>query len=216
MSVQLQPGTQALVDELLYAKETARRREAHKKIIALPDKDQVEAYLLERLDDDPDRWQRTWSLATLAESGLAEGKKTVLDHTLDPPEADPWARHFALIYAANFSPFPSAQIEGATNDADVLPRATALRLLLAEGEDRYADELLNMLDDPDARDAWAAARALRNRSDVVMKTLRDRIEAQFIQPLVEIAAFYRNPLRNVRASLNALMQVDVVFLGYVR
>jgi hypothetical protein len=31
-----------------------------------------------------------------------------------------------------------------------------------------------------------------------------------------LSAFYRNPLRNVRGSLNALMQVDVIFLGYVR
>jgi hypothetical protein len=33
---------------------------------------------------------------------------------------------------------------------------------------------------------------------------------------VLLTTFYRNPLRNVRDSLNALMQVDVVFLGYVR
>jgi hypothetical protein len=33
---------------------------------------------------------------------------------------------------------------------------------------------------------------------------------------VVLTTFYRNPLRNVRGSLNALMQVDVVFLGYVR
>ena len=34
--------------------------------------------------------------------------------------------------------------------------------------------------------------------------------------VILLTAFYRNPLRNVRTSLNALMQVDVVFLGYVR
>jgi len=188
MSVQLQPGTQDLVDELLYAKETARRREAHKKIIALPDKDQVEAYLLERLESETDRWQRTWSLATLAEIGLPDGRQAVLDHTADPPEPDRWARHFALIYAANFSPFPITQVEQATNDADALPKATALRLLLANGQDRYVDELLDMLRDPNAPGAWAAARALRNRSDVVMKTLRGHIEARFVQPLVDIAS----------------------------
>jgi hypothetical protein len=158
MSVQLQPGTQDLVDELLYAKETARRREAHKKIIALPDKDQVEAYLLERLEPETDRWQRTWSLATLAEIGLPDGRQTVLAHTADPPEPDHWARHFALIYAANFSPFSIKQVEQATNDADPLPKATALRLLLAHGQDQYVDELLNMLHDHNAPGAWAAAR----------------------------------------------------------
>jgi hypothetical protein len=31
-----------------------------------------------------------------------------------------------------------------------------------------------------------------------------------------LTSFYRNPLRNVRGSLNSLMQVDVVFLGYIR
>jgi hypothetical protein len=31
-----------------------------------------------------------------------------------------------------------------------------------------------------------------------------------------LSAFYESPLKNVRGSLNALMQVDVVFLGYVR
>jgi hypothetical protein len=33
---------------------------------------------------------------------------------------------------------------------------------------------------------------------------------------IMLSAFYRNPLRNVRGSLNALMQVDIIFLGYVR
>ena len=39
---------------------------------------------------------------------------------------------------------------------------------------------------PDAR--WAAARALRNRSDFNMKPLRDHIEGQFINNLTEIAS----------------------------
>lgn len=34
--------------------------------------------------------------------------------------------------------------------------------------------------------------------------------------VILLSAFYRNPLRNVRSSLNSLMQVDVIFLGYVR
>ncbi len=34
--------------------------------------------------------------------------------------------------------------------------------------------------------------------------------------VILLSAFYRSPLQNVRGSLNALMQVDVVFLGYVR
>jgi hypothetical protein len=33
---------------------------------------------------------------------------------------------------------------------------------------------------------------------------------------VLLTTFYKNPLQNMRASLNALMQVNVVFLGYVR
>jgi hypothetical protein len=34
--------------------------------------------------------------------------------------------------------------------------------------------------------------------------------------VILLSAFYSSPLKNVRTSLNALMQVDVVFLGYVR
>ena len=188
MPVQLQPQTQDLVDTLLYAEEKAKRSEALKQIIALPDKDQVEKYILEQLPSETDRWQRTWSVSALAEIGLADGQKTVLDHTDDPPESDPWVRHFALINAANFSPFPVTEIKQATKDTDVLPRATALRLLLANGQNQYADELMEMLrgaHGPDA--AWAAARALRNRSDIAMKILRGHIEDQFIAPLAEIA-----------------------------
>lgn len=33
---------------------------------------------------------------------------------------------------------------------------------------------------------------------------------------IVLTTFYRNPLQNVRGSLNSLMQVDVVFLGFVR
>ena len=189
MPVQLQAQTQELVDSLLYAEENARRSEALKTIISLPDKDQVEKYILERFASETDRWRRTWSLSALAQIGLVDGRKMVLDCTIDPPESDPWVRHFALVNAANFSPFPTTQIQGATKDTDVLPKATAFRLLSANGQDQYADELLKMLRDvnvPDAR--WAAARALRNRSDMNMKPLRDHIEGQFIQSLVKIVS----------------------------
>lgn len=189
MPVKLQPQTQDLVDMLLYAKENSIRKEALQKILTLPDKDQVETYILEQLASGGDRWPRTWSLSALAEIGSANGTKTVLDHTFDPPESDAWARHFALINAANFEPFPMAQIESATKDADVLPRATAFRLLLANGHDQYAEELLKMLWDENVPDAaWAAARALRNRSDMKMKPLRNHIEGQFIESLVKIAS----------------------------
>jgi len=189
MSVQLQPETQNLVDTLLYDKDQAKRKEALKTVNALADKDQVEKYLLERLITEKDRWRRTWSLSVLAEIGLLDGAQIVLEHIADPPEVDPWVRHFALLNAANLTPFPRVEIECATKDIEVLPKATALRLLLAHGEDHYADELLNMLQDanvPNAR--WAAARALRNRSDMKMKPLRQRIEDRFIPYLVDIAS----------------------------
>ena len=189
MPVELQPQTQDLVDTLLYAKENSIRNEALQKILTLPDKDQVEAYILEQLASATNRWPRTWSLSALAKIGSANGTKTVLDHTFDPPESDAWARHFALINSANFEPFPMAKIENATKDVDVLPRATAFRLLLANGQDQYAEELLKMLWDENIPDAaWAAARALRNRSDMKMKPLRNHIEGQFIEPLVKIAS----------------------------
>jgi HEAT repeats len=189
MPVQLQPQTQDLVDTLLYAKENAVRNEALQKIVALPDKDQVETYILEQLDSATERWPRTWSLSVLAEIGSANGTKKVLDHTFDPPESDAWARHFALINAANFEPFPMAQIEKATKDHEVLPKATAFRLLLANGHDKYADDLLAMLWDESVPDStWAAARVLRNRSEMKMKPLRNHIEGQFIEPLVKIAS----------------------------
>jgi hypothetical protein len=189
MPVQLQSQTQDLVDTLLYAEENAIRLEALQKIVALPEKDQVEAYILEQLDSATERWPRTWSLSVLSEIGSANGTKKVLDHTFDPPETDAWARHFALINAANFIPFPTEQIEKATKDTDVLPRATALRLLLANGQDKYAEDLLNMLWDQTVPDGiWAAARALRNRSDMKMKPLRNHIEGQFIDPLIKIAS----------------------------
>lgn len=189
MPIQLQPQTQDLVDTLMYAKEIATRNEALTKIANLADKDEVEAYILEQLDSGTDRWPRTWLLSALATIGSANGTNVVIDHTFNPPETDAWARHFALINAANFEPFPTTKIEKATKDSEVLPRATAFRLLLAHGHDQYADELLKMLEDetvPDA--AWAAARALRNRTELRIKTLRKHIEGQFIDSLVKIAS----------------------------
>ena len=189
MPVQLQPQTQDLVDTLLYAKENDKRNEALQKLATLPDKDQVEAYILEQLESATEGLPRTWSLSALAGIGSENGTKKVLDHTFYPPESDFWARHFALINAANFVPFPMDQIERATKDTDVLPKATAFRLLLANGQDKYADELLKMLWDESVPDAiWAAARALRNRSELKMKPLRNHIEGQFIEPLVKIAS----------------------------
>jgi HEAT repeat protein len=183
MPVQLQQETQDLIDTLLNDRDQEKRNEALRSIVTRPDKDQVEKYLLERFtrfNKETDRWRRTWSVSALAGIGLPDGARKVLECIADPPEADPWVRHFALIYVANFNPFPMAEIENATKDKEVLPKATALRLLLAHGEDQYADELLNMLQDanvPNAR--WAAARALRNRNEVKMKPLRGRIEERF-------------------------------------
>lgn len=189
MTVQLKPETQNLVDTLLYDKDKAKRNEALGLIITLPDKDQVEKFVLDRLVSEKDRWRRTWSLSVLAQIGLADGIKEVLEHTTEQREPDPWARHFALVNAANFDPFPKAEIDRATKDSDVLPKATAFRLLLADGQDQYADELLKMLQDVNLSDArWAAARALRNRTDVKMKPLRDHMEGQFISSLVDIAS----------------------------
>jgi len=188
MSIQLQPETQKLIDTLLYDDDKAKRNVALGEIVTQPDTDQVEKYILERLDSEKDRWRLTWSLSILAEIGLPDGKKEVLTHISEKSEDDPWVRHFALINAANFSPFPVKEFESATKDSDVLPKATALRLLLAEGKDQYSEELLDMLSDvtfPDAR--WAAARALRNRIEIKMKPLRDHIEGEFLEPLVDIA-----------------------------
>ena len=189
MSIQLQPETQRLVDILLYDKDKAKQYEAIQMIATRPDKDQVEKYLLDRLVSENDRWRRTWSLSVLSEIGLPDGKKEVLKHIHEQSEADAWVRHFALVNAANFSPFPMTEIEGATKDMDVLPRATAFRLLLANDQDQYTEELLKMLNDGNSADArWAAARALRNRTDMKMKPLRNHIEGQFISSLVDIAS----------------------------
>jgi HEAT repeat protein len=189
MSVHLQPETQNLVDTLLYDKDQSKRREVLKTVNALADKAQVEKYLLERFDNEEDRWRRTWTLTVLSEIGMPDGKQKILAHAAESQEPDPWVRHFALINAANFDPFPKAEIEAATNDTDVLPKAMALRVLLAHGEDHYSDELMDMLMDENVSDArWAAARALRNRSDVKMKAMRARIEDGFIPCLVELAA----------------------------
>jgi len=189
MPAQLKSELQNLVDTLLYDKDQAKRNEALQTIGTLPDKDKVEKFLLKRFGTAKDRWERTWSISVLAGIGLPDGMKKVLEHTANPPESDPWARHFALLNAANFATFPIHEIECATQDSDVLPRATALRLLLAHGDDQYAEQLLDMLQDvqvPEGR--WAAARALRNRSDITMKPLRNYIEAQFIPCLGELAS----------------------------
>ena len=195
MPIQLLPRTQELIDLLLEEKEEweedddKKRYEALAEISELPDKDKLEKYVLEWLIK-PDRapWPRTWSLTLLAQLGLPDGAKKVLEHLTDPPETYAWTRHFALINAANFDPFPTKAIEKAAKDQDVLPRATALRLLVANDMDQYENALLDMLksqNDPNA--PWAAARALRNRTDLKMKPLRAAVEKRFIPTLVKIA-----------------------------
>lgn len=198
MAAKLKKETQDLVDILLNDDDKAKRNEALASIIAALDDDQgekakLENYLLELLDNEKDkensRWRRTWTVTALAAMRLENGIKKVREHTTEDCESDPWVRHFALIYAANFDPFPLEEIQRAIHDSQVLPKATALRILLAHGEDQYGDELLKMLLDttiPNAR--WAAARALRNRSEVKMEELRPRIEEQFIPQLGRIAS----------------------------
>lgn len=198
MAVKLKKETQDLVDILLNDEDKAKRNQALAGIIASLDKDQgektkLESYLLDLLDKEKNkensRWRRTWTVTALAALRLENGIKKVREHTTEDCESDPWVRHFALIYAANFDPFPVEEFQRAINDSQVLPKATALRLLLARGEDQYADELLKMLLDttvPNAR--WAAARALRNRSEVMMEELRPRLEEQFIPHLGRIAS----------------------------
>ena len=189
MAIQLQQDAQTLVDVLLYEKDKAKRNDAVKAIAGHKDKDQIEKYLIERLASDKDPWHTTWSLTALAAIDLPDGRNEILKHVSEQNEPDAWVRHFALINAANFSPFPQKEIEEATQDNEILPQATAFRLLLANGQDHFADEIQKMLEDthvPDAR--WAAARALRNRTDLLMKPLREHIENRFIHPLVEIVS----------------------------
>ncbi|MGB8982748.1 MAG: hypothetical protein WCC12_12800 [Anaerolineales bacterium] len=189
MSAQLKSELQSLVDTLLYDKDQAKRNEALKTVSTLSDKDKVEKILLKRFATEKNRWERTWAISVLAAIGLPDGMKKVLEHTAVPPEADGWVRHFALLNAANFAAFPLPEIECAVQDKDVLPKATALRLLLAHGEDQYEAELLVMLQDVHAPDGrWAAARALRNRTDIKMEPLRAHIEEHFIPCLAELAS----------------------------
>jgi HEAT repeat protein len=189
MVVQLLPQTQELIEILLNENDDKARYEALAKVSEAQDKDQLEKYVLEWLDEgDRDDWSRTWSLTVLARLGLPNGVERVIKHLVNPPEQYPWTRHFALINAGSFEPFPLKAIEKAAQDEDVLPRATALRLLVANGVVKYEKELLDMLRDehnPDAR--WAAARALRNRSDLNMKPLRAQVEKRFIPMLIDIA-----------------------------
>jgi HEAT repeat protein len=189
MAVTLQPETRKLVWKLLNDENKSNRYEVLSQLNSLPDKNQVERYLLEVVKTETDRWKRTWAFSGLAELGLPDGLEIVLKHTLCPPEDDAWTRHFVLINAASFKSFPRDKILKATHDSEVLPRATAFRLLLTYGEDQYADALVNMLRDiTDPNGRWAAARILRNRKELKMNPLPDHIEGRFISSLVQIAA----------------------------
>lgn len=190
MPVQLLPQTQELIDILLNENDDDTRYQALAGVTTAQDKDQLEKYVLEWLDEgERDDWSRTWSLTVLTQLGLPEGVKRVIAHLVNPPEGYAWTRHFALINAGSFDPFPAKDIEAAVKDQDVLPRATALRLLVAHGVVKYEKDLAAMLrneSNPDER--WAAARALRNRSDVKMKPLQAHVEKRFIPMLLDIAA----------------------------
>ena len=196
MSVQLLPQTQELIDILLNENDDKARYEALATVKTLAEKEQLEKYVLDWLaEGNREPWPRTWALTVLAQIGLPDGMNKILEHLADPPEDYPWTRHFALINAGNFDPFPMKAIEQASQDSDSLPRATALRLLVANGADRYLQDLLEMLQndhDPDGR--WAAVRALRNRSDLKMKPLRTHVEKKLIPVLMEIVSSSHMPL----------------------
>jgi HEAT repeat protein len=187
MGVQLKAETQQIVDQLLDGKNDEKRMEAVQSLAASPDRPAVESYLIDSLKTEANVWKRTWTLTALAKINLPAGKKTILDHIDQTTEKAFWARHFAILNAASFDPFPQAEIERARQDEDPLVRATAFRALLANGADQYADELLKMLDNKNnPQDQWAACRALRQRPE--MAALRSSIEERFLEPLIRIAA----------------------------
>lgn len=177
-----------------------QRYEALTRIRALsqPEKEKLNNYVLQWLANPkskPNSWQRAWAISTLAQLGCNDGEKYVKEHMLVKEEEHPWTRHFALINAANFDPFPEAEIRVAAEDVDVLPQATALRLLIANDFSDYEENLQNMLKErKNPRAHWAAARALRTRPELRMRPLSPDSERMFIPLLVDIASNKYEPL----------------------
>src|SRR5262249_54296050 len=126
-----------------------------------PDKAQINDYILTWLGAATrNQWQRAWAISALAQLGCADGNEYVEKHMLEQDETHAWTRHFALVNGANLDPFPMDRITmAATHDRDVLPRATALRLLIARGFSEYEKNIQEMLQNQqDPSERWAAAR----------------------------------------------------------
>jgi HEAT repeat protein len=156
-----------------------------------PKREDINNYILNWLDrKKPNQWQRSWAISALAQLGCQDGQDRVKKLMSPHGEPDPWTRYFALINGANFKPFPETEIiAAAESDPEALPKATAMRLLVVHGLLEYEDGLLAMLQNQQSQDEWwAAARALRTRTDLKMEPLPSDIEKDFIPVLVEIAA----------------------------
>lgn len=175
-----------------------QRYEILEEIKNLPDSDrtQIDQYVLQWLQSMPHtHWQHAWGISTLSQLGYKDGQDYVKQHMLEQHEGYYWTRHFALINGANFDPFPEPEIRQAIGDRDVLPKATALRLLIAHGFPQYERDLQKMMlnqKNPAAR--WATARALRTRSKPSMKALPADTEKLFIPMLADIAGHKYAPL----------------------
>ncbi len=155
-----------------------------------PKREDINNYILNWLDKkNPNQWQRSWAISALAQLGCQDGQDRVKNLMTPQGEPDPWTRYFALINGACFKPFPEAEIlAAATSDPESLPKATAMRLLVAHGSLEYESGLLAMLQSQqNQNECWAAARALRTRTDLKMDLLPSDIEKDFISTLVEIA-----------------------------
>lgn len=198
MPNELSPDVQPLISLLLKEDKerdgdlTQRRNETLIKIRDMepPQREEINNYILTFLDKkNPNPWQRSWAISALAQLGCPDGQDRVKKHMSCTVEDFAWTRYFALINGANFDPFPETEIKAvADQDPDLLPRAIAMRLLVVKDFLKYENDLLDMLhNEKNPNERWAAARALRTRTDLKMQPLPSEIEKDFIPELAEIA-----------------------------
>ena len=187
---------QALIDRLLDGKDR-ERREAVDALPNHPDKEDIAAFLTDRLSKEKDGWARAWSVSALAAINATDAASILASRIDLRKEEFKWVRYWAVVGLNKLQP-PNLQnhLVKATKDPDPMVKAIALRVLIENGfEDDHVEQLIALMRDSDWYCRWAACKVLRRAAG--RQPFREGIENRFI-PVLEERLHDNHELMDVR------------------
>lgn len=186
---------QAVVERLLDSGNDATCRQALTLLMALSDeeKERAAAILIERLPREKDSRARAWGMSALAAVNAGAG---FLAAHVDPmKEPSEQVRYWALVALVQVRPSNVKEyLITASEDDSPWVRAIALRLLVDQGAEGYADRLLSIANGTNWLHRTAVCRALRRQGNYY-QAFPESLEAEII-PILQECLLTRNEIKD--------------------